>query len=285
MRRMNLLGGNDSDGVRALVRGPGGGGHRCGLLERDEGHERRFRRADQPAAETTIAAGPLKILVTNDDGVGAAGIDAVVEALRKLPDTQVTVVAPATNQSNTGGQDDRGPAHRHRRHDRQRLPGQGGGGLPGRHRPLGHRRPRHRLHPRRGGLGHQLRPEPRADHRSVRHGGGRPGGRGPPHPRPGLQPGTRRSAPTSPPGWWPWWPGCQANREALASGQAKAAGLIDNLNIPTCTTGARAPAGHRPRGPRRRRSGLQQGRLHVDGHEPTRRHRCLHRGLRDPVEL
>jgi len=64
-----------------------------------------------PAApsETTIAAGPLKILVTNDDGVGAAGIDAVVEGLRKLPDTEVTVVAPATNESGTGGKTTSGP--------------------------------------------------------------------------------------------------------------------------------------------------------------------------------
>jgi 5'-nucleotidase len=41
--------------------------------------------------------------VTNDDGVAAAGIDAVVEGLRKLPDTEVVVVAPAANQSGTGG--------------------------------------------------------------------------------------------------------------------------------------------------------------------------------------
>lgn len=42
-------------------------------------------------------------MVTNDDGVGAPGIDAVVEALRALPQTEVTVVAPAANQSGTGG--------------------------------------------------------------------------------------------------------------------------------------------------------------------------------------
>jgi 5'-nucleotidase len=46
----------------------------------------------------------LQILVTNDDGVGAPGIDAVVEALRALPDTEVTVVAPADNKSGTGSQ-------------------------------------------------------------------------------------------------------------------------------------------------------------------------------------
>ena len=59
---------------------------------------------------TAIAASPatsaparaLEVLVTNDDGVGAGGIDAVVEALRLVPNVNVTVVAPATNQSGTG---------------------------------------------------------------------------------------------------------------------------------------------------------------------------------------
>ncbi len=44
----------------------------------------------------------LQILVTNDDGVGAPGINATVKALTALPDTKVTVVAPRTNQSGTG---------------------------------------------------------------------------------------------------------------------------------------------------------------------------------------
>ncbi len=42
-------------------------------------------------------------MVTNDDGVGAPGINAVVQGLRTLSDTQVTVVAPLTNESGTGG--------------------------------------------------------------------------------------------------------------------------------------------------------------------------------------
>jgi 5'-nucleotidase len=44
----------------------------------------------------------LTILVTNDDGVTAPGIDATVQALTALPHTKVTVVAPLTNQSGTG---------------------------------------------------------------------------------------------------------------------------------------------------------------------------------------
>jgi 5'-nucleotidase len=46
---------------------------------------------------------PLQILVSNDDGVGAPGIAALVDALKKLPSVKVTVSAPATNQSGTGG--------------------------------------------------------------------------------------------------------------------------------------------------------------------------------------
>jgi 5'-nucleotidase len=46
---------------------------------------------------------PLRVLVSNDDGVKAPGIDALVTALRKLPQVKVTVVAPAENQSGTGG--------------------------------------------------------------------------------------------------------------------------------------------------------------------------------------
>jgi 5'-nucleotidase len=45
----------------------------------------------------------LTVMVTNDDGVGAPGINAVVQGLRSLPHTRVTVVAPLTNQSGTGG--------------------------------------------------------------------------------------------------------------------------------------------------------------------------------------
>jgi 5'-nucleotidase len=48
---------------------------------------------------TTVAAEPLQILVTNDDGIGAPGIDALVNALVELDDVEVTIVAPAENQS------------------------------------------------------------------------------------------------------------------------------------------------------------------------------------------
>jgi 5'-nucleotidase len=52
---------------------------------------------------TTKASGPLKILVGNDDGYDAAGLDTLVTALETLDDVEVTVVAPLTQQSGQGG--------------------------------------------------------------------------------------------------------------------------------------------------------------------------------------
>jgi 5'-nucleotidase len=43
------------------------------------------------------------VLVSNDDGYAADGIDAAVEALLTLPNVDVTVSAPLTNQSGAGG--------------------------------------------------------------------------------------------------------------------------------------------------------------------------------------
>jgi 5'-nucleotidase len=52
---------------------------------------------------TTAARRTLEVVVTNDDGVAGAGLDAIVEALRDEPGIEVTVVAPATDKSGTGG--------------------------------------------------------------------------------------------------------------------------------------------------------------------------------------
>jgi 5'-nucleotidase len=50
-----------------------------------------------------VAAGKaITVMVTNDDGIGAAGIDALVNKLKENPNLVVTVIAPATNQSGTG---------------------------------------------------------------------------------------------------------------------------------------------------------------------------------------
>jgi 5'-nucleotidase len=58
--------------------------------------------AVSPGASAKSAPKPFTILVTNDDGYNAPGIDTVVQALRKLPRVTVKVVAPATNESGTG---------------------------------------------------------------------------------------------------------------------------------------------------------------------------------------
>ena len=63
--------------------------------------------SNPPATEatpTTESPVVLRILVTNDDGVGADGIDAIVQGLLTLENVEVTVVAPLENQSGTGGQ-------------------------------------------------------------------------------------------------------------------------------------------------------------------------------------
>jgi 5'-nucleotidase len=44
----------------------------------------------------------LRVLITNDDGVDAAGIDAVVEALKDDPSVSMVISAPAGNRSGSG---------------------------------------------------------------------------------------------------------------------------------------------------------------------------------------
>jgi 5'-nucleotidase len=58
--------------------------------------------ATSPAGAAKKPQPTITVLVTDDDGVGAPAIDAVVEALRQQKRTKVVVVAPATNQSGTG---------------------------------------------------------------------------------------------------------------------------------------------------------------------------------------
>ena len=65
----------------------------------------------------------LQVLITNDDGVSADGIDALVEAVRALPRVKVTVVAPATNQSGTSDKTTPGSLVPEAGDDRLRLSG------------------------------------------------------------------------------------------------------------------------------------------------------------------
>jgi 5'-nucleotidase len=59
--------------------------------------------ATTPVDAASKKQAKLEILVSNDDGVGAEGIAVLVDTLRKMPNVKVTVVAPATQQSGTGG--------------------------------------------------------------------------------------------------------------------------------------------------------------------------------------
>ncbi len=54
-------------------------------------------KVKQPSAKQRT----LNVLITNDDGYAAAGIDALVEGVRAIPGVKVTVVAPLTDQSGT----------------------------------------------------------------------------------------------------------------------------------------------------------------------------------------
>lgn len=59
-------------------------------------------------ASQPVVATPLRILVTNDDGVSADGIDALVQGLLGAADVEVTVIAPAEDMSGTGRQTTKG---------------------------------------------------------------------------------------------------------------------------------------------------------------------------------
>jgi 5'-nucleotidase len=62
---------------------------------------------------TVAPVEPIRVLVTNDDGYSAEGLDMVVEALRAVdqPVFDVTVVAPLTEQSGQGGSSSEGPVN------------------------------------------------------------------------------------------------------------------------------------------------------------------------------
>lgn len=51
----------------------------------------------------------LRLVVTNDDGYSAEGIDALVEGLETLPDVEIEVVAPLEQRSGSGGTFKEGP--------------------------------------------------------------------------------------------------------------------------------------------------------------------------------
>ena len=77
----------------------------AGACSSDDGGDASDGTTSSVEDATTTTAPPetLTILVGNDDGVGAPGIAALVEALAAMPDTEVIVSAPLDQQSGTGG--------------------------------------------------------------------------------------------------------------------------------------------------------------------------------------
>ncbi len=77
-------------------------GSACGGSDAADGTTTTVADGVATQESTTTAAQVLTILVSNDDGYAAPGIDAVVRALSALPDTEVVVAAPKENQSGSG---------------------------------------------------------------------------------------------------------------------------------------------------------------------------------------
>jgi 5'-nucleotidase len=77
-------------------------GAACGSDDDDEPEASASQAEETTTTEAEPEAEVLDILVSNDDGYSAAGIDAVVSALLELEDVELTVVAPFENQSGQG---------------------------------------------------------------------------------------------------------------------------------------------------------------------------------------
>jgi len=75
----------------------------CGSDAESDGTEAATTTEVAETTTTVAAAEPLSILVTNDDGYAAEGIDALVTGLRTLDGVELTVVAPLDQRSGTGG--------------------------------------------------------------------------------------------------------------------------------------------------------------------------------------
>jgi 5'-nucleotidase len=69
----------------------------------DDGGDGDAKNDDEVATTAPVEQEALRILVTNDDGVQGQGMSDLVDALLKLDDVEVTVVAPKDDKSGTGG--------------------------------------------------------------------------------------------------------------------------------------------------------------------------------------
>lgn len=100
----------------AVVAGCGGGNKKeptipqSGVRETTTTASTTTTTAASTGTTASGAAAPaLKIVVTNDDGYAAAGLDKLVAALSAMDGVDVTVVAPAEQRSGTGGRTTSGP--------------------------------------------------------------------------------------------------------------------------------------------------------------------------------
>jgi len=82
----------------------------AGCSSDDDGADRAGSSTTAGAVTTTTepAGETLTILVSNDDGYAAEGIDVLVTALAGLPDTEVVVYAPKEQRSGSGGKSTEG---------------------------------------------------------------------------------------------------------------------------------------------------------------------------------
>ena len=193
----------------------------------------------------------MRILVTNDDGVGAEGIDVLVEALIADPNNEVTVCGPATNQKRHRRYDGLRNGERHGRTDPERLPGDGRRWLP---RRRGQLRPRpgqwllRRGQPSaRGDLRYQPGAERERAHAtniSGTVGAAKTAARDHDVPALATSQGSSVGAPVAPPASdYDYDSGVSAalawlaeHRSALAAGTVTT-DTVDSLNTPTCTAG------------------------------------------------
>lgn len=74
----------------------------AGCSSDDDSSSATTSAAPSEKSTTTAAPEKLTILVSNDDGVTGEGIAVLVKALEEMPDTEVIVSAPATDQSGQG---------------------------------------------------------------------------------------------------------------------------------------------------------------------------------------
>jgi 5'-nucleotidase len=93
----------------AVAAGCGGGNKEAPTIPQSGVRETTTTEATTTTTSADAAAPALKVVVTNDDGFSAAGIDKLVSALTAMEGVEVTVVAPADQRSGTGGSTTPGP--------------------------------------------------------------------------------------------------------------------------------------------------------------------------------